>query len=226
MVIFVLYIGYSPKLYYNLGNIFFGGVPTLYNLTFAQSFFYQAAHPLFGKPYPYASHQLSRTYFIKGDLGTSLSIAYKELVDYPEHRATYYIIGLTLGYMNKEKEAIDAFSKYIDYNPKTWAARNDKAWLQFRIGDIDGAIATLEPVVDKQLYNVWVQNTYCALMLQKKEYLKAKNACLQAQSVLSTMTEEAWGKAYPGNDPRIYKTGLQAMKLSVESNLKLLEGKR
>ena len=40
------------------------------------------------------------------------------------------------------------------------------------------------------------------------------------------MTEEAWGKAYPGNDPRIYKTGLQAMKLSVESNLKLLEGKR
>ncbi|MDI9355336.1 MAG: hypothetical protein QM532_04205 [Cyanobium sp. MAG06] len=37
------------------------------------------------------------------------------------------------------------------------------------------------------------------------------------------MTERDWGVAYPGNDPAIYSKGLEAMKKSINDNLKLLE---
>lgn len=124
--------------------------------------------------------------------------------------------------MNREIEAIDAFTKYIKARPETWAGRNDKAWLQFRIGDIDGAITTLEPVVNNFKYTPWVQNTYCALLIAKKRYKDAKEPCNDAKIAVDKMTDKDWGHAYPGNDPRIYNDGLEAMKLSINQNLELI----
>jgi predicted Zn-dependent protease len=124
--------------------------------------------------------------------------------------------------MNQEKNAIEAFSRYIDTHPNTWAGRNDKAWLQFRIGDIDGAIQTLEPVVKNDPNNIWVQNTYCALMINKRDFVNAKKACDNAKRIADVMTEEMWGTAYPGNDPRVYGDGLQAIKKSLQENIKLI----
>jgi tetratricopeptide (TPR) repeat protein len=143
ITIVFIYLFIQPSTQYKIGDVFFGRVPKLYNVTLAQFFFYQAANPWYGKPAPYANHQLSRTYFIQGYLSESLAVAKEELEIYPDHKATYYIIGLTLGYMNRENEAIDAFTKYIEYNPATWAGRNDKAWLQFRIGNFEGVLETL-----------------------------------------------------------------------------------
>ncbi len=205
---------------YNLGDVFFGRFGALYNVRLAQFFFTQASNPLIGKPSPYAYHQLSRTYFIQGKLNDSLTFAYKELSVYPDHQATYYIIGLAFGYMNREIEAIDAFSKYIDYNPQTWAARNDKAWLQFRIGDIDGALATISPVSNIE-DNPWIQNTYGTLLMNAGKCTESKDAFTKALLSVNTMSEESWGKAYPGNDPRIYSTGLSAMKNSIAENVEL-----
>ena len=42
-----------------------------------------------------------------------------------------------------------------------------------------------------------------------------------AQKIVNSMTEREWGGAYPGNDPRIYGTGLSAMKKSIDTNLEL-----
>ncbi len=208
-----------------LGNTFFGGVHKLYNANLSQFFFNYAANPIIGKPVEYAHYQLSRTYFIQGDLNAATIEAQRELEVYPDHVRTYYILGLTYGYLNEEKKAIEAFSKFIEANPKSWAARNDKAWLQFRIGDIDGALSTLEPVAHGYKDNPWVQNTYGTLLMNKKRYVEAQEAFLNAKRVTDTMTEELWGRAYPGNDPRIYATGLNAMRLSIRNNLDLLEKK-
>lgn len=213
----------SPSINYKIGNIFFGKIPKLYNLTLANFFFVESAYPIFGNAYPYAHYQLSRTYFIKGRLDTALSEAEKELKLYPENTRTYYILGLTYGYMNREKEAIEAFSKFIELYPDTWAGRNDKAWLQFRIGDIDGALETIKPMAN--LENPWIQNTYGTILMNKKRYKEARTAFNLAKKLADNMTESSWGYAYPGNDPRIYWTGLMAMKNSIENNLKLLEGK-
>jgi hypothetical protein len=115
------------------------------------------------------------------------------------------------------------FDKFLEKKPESWAARNDKAWLQFRTGDIDGAIATIEPVVEVAKYTVWVQNTYCALLINKKRYVEAKDVCERAKWLAEGLTEKDWGRAYPGNDPRIYSTGISGMQSSVYQNIQLLD---
>jgi tetratricopeptide (TPR) repeat protein len=217
----ILIVMFCPQLHYRVGNVFFGGVPVLYNVNLAQYFFLYAAYPIVGKAPSYAHHQLSRTYFIQGQLPISVNEALKEMEIYPENVRTNYILGLTYGYMNREVEAIEAFSKFIKANPTSWAARNDKAWLQFRIGEVEGALATIEPV--SQVMNPWVQNTYGTLLLNLERKEEAKQAFLKAKELVEAMSPESWGIAYPGNDPRIYETGLSAMKSSIAANLAILE---
>lgn len=179
--------------------------------------------PLFGKIPQHTYYQLSRVNFIEGNLADALIYANRELSLYPDSIKTYYILGLTLGYMHKEDQAIEMFSSFLEHKPTSWAARNDKAWLQFRLGDIDGASETISPIVNIQLYNPWVQNTYCALLINKKDWVTAKDVCYKAQWLIEAMTEKTWGSAYPGNDPRIYGTGVEAMKASIEKNVALLK---
>lgn len=207
-----------------LGETFFGGVPTLYNPTFARFFYNQSL--LFdgkgGKPEPYIYYQLARIDFIEGHLDDSIAKLHKELEIFPENNHTYYILGLTLGYMNKEQEAIDAFTKYVDTHPNTWAGRNDKAWLQFRLGDVDAALTTILPAYTMYPDNPWVLNTYGVLQMNKKNYKEAQKALSKGSLIAEKLTEEAWGKAYPGNDPRIYATGLSAMRTSFTTNLQIV----
>lgn len=224
-VVSAVVILYGPASLY-FGTIFFGKVKTLYNVKLSQIMFEHSAYnTLFKRSPEYAHYQLSRTYFIQGDLSEALFEVKKEIELYPNNTSSYYILGLTYAYMNEEKLAIDAFTKFIDTHPDTWAGRNDKAWLQFRLGDVDGALKTMEKVATTHLANVWVQNTQCALLMNKKRYADAKVACERAGDLASSMTEDDWGFAYPGNDPRMYGTGLRAMKMSVEENLKILEQK-
>jgi tetratricopeptide (TPR) repeat protein len=221
----IIYFLLSPYLYYRAGTIFFGRVPQLYNVTLANYFFSYAAYPLIGKPAPFAHYQLARTLFIEGNLSAALNEANKEVHVYPSHTTTYYLLGLIYGYLNSTTPAINSFSRYIDSYPTTWAGRNDKAWLQFKIGDIDGALATITPVAD-DITNPWIQNTYGALLMNKGKYNEAKIAFTYASKMADMMSEDSWGRAYPGNDPRIYKTGLDAMKSSIQSNLKLIDEKQ
>lgn len=217
----LLLVVLSPGNHLKLGDVFFGRVPSLYNVNLAQRFYIYASYPLLGNEKEFAHYQLSRTYFIKGDLEEALKEAKLELEKYPDNDRTYYILGLTLGYMDRELEAIEAFSEFIEVNPNSWAARNDKAWLQFRIGDINGALETIEPV--SNVLNPWVKNTYGTILLNSNRKDEARQAFLDAKAIVERMSEEDWGRAYPGNDPRIYQTGLSAMMTSIDNNLKLTE---
>lgn len=210
-----------PSLHYSAGNIFFGGNPKLYNVQLAQHLFKFAAYPLFGQAPKFAHYQLSRTYFIVGRFDLALEEAKNELELYPSNKRTYYILGLTYGYMkNREQEAIEAFSQFIEVYPTSWAARNDKAWLQFRIGDVAGALETIEPV--SELRNPWIQNTKGTLLLNSGKLDDAAKAFNLALEIVKVMSEEEWGMAYPGNDPRIYAIGLSAMRTSIATNLSLV----
>lgn len=218
------YLFLSPSLHQAAGNLFFGKVTPLYNVTLAKFFFERSAYPFLGNPEPSAHYQLSRTYFIQGYLIDAALEAEKQLEFYPNHIRTYYVLGLIYGYLNDEERAINMFSRYIENDTTSWAARNDKAWLQFRIGDIDGALETIEPVAH-DIKNPWVQNTYGALLMNKKRYKEAERAFLYAKNAANAMTEKDWGVAYPGNDPRVYGTGLSAMRTSIEDNLALVRQK-
>jgi tetratricopeptide (TPR) repeat protein len=222
IVFFVCAIAFTwPNNHFRVGSLFFGGQPKLYNIEMADFFYTYAAYPLYGTAPEFAHYQLSRVHFIKGNFPMALSEAEHELTLYPNNKRTYYILGLTYGYMNREEEAIAAFSQFIAAYPDSWAARNDKAWLQFRIGDVEGALATILPV--KDLRNPWVQNTYGTLLLNNREKDAAKEALLLAKEITDGMNVTEWGVAYPGNDPRIYQSGLDAMRVSIAKNLSILE---
>lgn len=216
-------VAFLPTVNLKLGTVFFGQVPTLYNLQLAQYFFANAAYPFLGNPPPFAHYQLSRTYFIKGELDAAAQEALEEIHKHPENKRAYYILGLTYGYMNKEREAIEAFGEFIKTYPDSWAARNDRAWLQFRIGDVEGAMETLEPVATA--WNPWIQNTRGTLLVNLGKLDEAKQAFLLAEQMAASMTDQDWGRAYPGNDPRIYETGLNAMRRSINENLEMIARK-
>jgi len=214
----------SPHTHMRLGNIFFGEVPRLYNVNYAHLFFSYAAYAPLATAPEFAHYQLSRTLFIRGQLERALFEAHEELRLYPQNARTYYILGLTYGYLNQEREAIQAFASFLDVYPNSWAARNDMAWLQFRIGDIEGAYFTIEPVA--WIENPWIQNTYGTIMMNRGEYAIAEIAFLKAQQLATQMTQEEWGRAYPGNDPRIYGIGIKATLLSISTNLKIIANKQ
>ena len=201
-----------------IGNLFFSKRHQLYNIHLAQFFFTQASYPLIGHEVEFAHYQLGRTYFIQGKNKTALNEIEKELEVFPENKRSYYMLGLIYGYLNREEKAIEAFEKFINWKPDTWAGRNDKAWLEFRVGKIDEALDTIEPVTDL-IDNPWVQNTYGVLLMNKKRYTEARQALLYAQKAANRLTPREWGATYPGNDPRIYATGLEAMRTTIEKNI-------
>lgn len=220
--LFLLYV--LPTVAFFTGNIFFGDFRPLYNVRFAQVLFRVAAHPVLPvSPPRYVHYQLSRTYFVQGKLYDALDEARKELSIYPDNVYTYYILGLTYGYLGRTHEGIDAFSEFVNARPHSWAGRNDKAWLQFRIGDYEGALATIEPIIDEFPLTPWVQNTHCILLIKTERYEDASRVCANAKALIFAMTSEDWGRAYPGNDPRIYHEGILAMRRSIEENVALLE---
>ncbi|TXI11147.1 MAG: hypothetical protein E6Q68_06825 [Polynucleobacter sp.] len=161
---------------------------------------------------------------MQGRLQAARNEIYKELELFPENKRSYYMLGLIYGYMHEEKLAIEAFGKFIEWKPESWAARNDKAWLEFRIGDIDAGLETISPVAHL-VDNAWVQNTYGVLLMNKGRYAEAHTALTYAQIAAEKLTTRDWGATYPGNDPRVYNQGLEATKVSIQNNTALLAEK-
>lgn len=225
-VLFCVYAVGGTSLSQRLGNLFFGDVPQIYNVHLAQLFFIHAASPIFGNPEPYANYQLSRTHFIKGDFDEALRLADEELKYYSEHFHTYYIKGLTLGYMHREHEAIESFARFLEHKPESWAARNDKAWLHFRIGEVDAGMETIIPAAQAHPENPWVMNTFGVLLMNQGLLDEAERALTQAALNAEALTPEEWGKAYPGNSPSIYGMGVEAMRASIASNLEKIARER
>ncbi len=224
-VVFVFLFLMTPFVSYRIGMLFFGKFPQLYNVSLAHFFLQQAAYPrIFGDTHYSAHYQLARINFIQGDLVNAIKEARKELLLHPDNYRALYILALTYGYSGQEEEAIKIFATYLEKVPDSWAARNDKAWLHFRIGDVDGALVTLEPIAFST-GNVWVQNSYGVMLLNKGRYSEALVAFEHANRIVDSMSKEQWGYAYPGNDPRIYDAGLEGMKQSIKSNLFLVKEK-
>lgn len=209
-----------------VGDIFFGQNYYLYNTNTAQFFFKRAAYPLTGKAAPFAHYQLSRTYFIQGNFDTAIDEANKELELYPKNCRTYYIRGLTYGYMEKLDEAITDFETFNNACVKdSWAGHNDLAWFYFRKGDIANMRKTIEKVVPLYDMNPWVQNTYGLALLNEGKYKEALAAFEKALYVAEHITEKEWGIAYPGNNPEIYGKGLDSMRTTIHNNLQLAKNK-
>lgn len=222
---YLAYLTIVPKSYFGSLLLDSGYV---YNIDLAEFFYRESVRydrDELNRPEPYVLYQLGRIAFLRGDFEQAYKHLYKELDYYPENSHTYYTLGLVYGYDKQEEKAIEAFRKFIDYMPGSWAARNDMAWLQFRIGDIEGALETIEPAAEYALPNPWVFNTYGVLLMNLGDLEGAHVALLKAATLTEEMQPADWGRAYPGNHPAIHDEGLDAMKESIASNLKNIEGR-
>jgi tetratricopeptide (TPR) repeat protein len=197
---------------------------TIYNLDIAEFFLLQANE----KEYPemWTNYQLSRINFIKGELRQAVYFANEELRLYPDNCRTHYIRGLSYSYMEDLDSAITDFEIFNKCFPNSWAGHNDLAWLWFKKGDTKRVIQIIEEVKDSGMGSVWVQNTYGVALMNEGRYSEAEKALLSAKQNSENMTEEDWGKSYPGNNPLIYKKGLAKLRESINSNIRILQQKK
>lgn len=174
---------------------------------------------------PLAHYQLSRVYFIEGNLYESLKEINREIALYPEYGRSYYIRGLVYGYSNELDKSISDFKKFLEWQPMSWAGHNDIVWVFFMKGDLLSAEKYARAGLESAPRNPWLSNALGAILLNKGQYKEAKEYLLQAYVGFSSMEHEEWGRSYPGNNPEIYGEGLGASLGSVEENLLLLEKK-
>ncbi len=214
-------------IYFEFGNRAFGGKimnHTFYNIYAAEYFLTKANEK--DLPLEWTNYQLSRINFIRGNLIQAIYFANEELRLYPNNCRTHYIRGLAYGYAEDLDNAISDFEIFNKCFPNSWAGHNDLAWFWFKKGDTKKVIQIIEKVKDFNMGSAWVQNTYGVALMNEGRYNEAEKALLSAKQNSANMTEEDWGKSYPGNNPLIYKKGLTKLRESIDSNLRILQQKK
>lgn len=219
---------HRQQIFFSFGDMAFGGKianHTFYNLEIAEGFFKLADISSERKPL-WLNYQISRVNFIKGDFSQAIYFANKELELHPTNCRTHYIRGLTYAYMDRLDAAISDFEAFNTCFPDTWAGHNDLAWFWFRKGNMNKVIEVIEPSAQKYTTNAWVQNTYGVALMNLGRYQEAEKALLLAKESAAKMTPKDWGESYPGNDPSVYKKGLDVMRESIDANLKIIHTKK
>lgn len=227
--VFFAYYMHADLFWERVGYFFYGRKnPYPYSVTigrFAYEHSITASVRLNRMPLSYAHYNLARISFVEGSLIESISEANQEEHYYPKNYVVYYIRALSYGFLSHEDKGIHDLEFYLKQYPDSWPARNDLAWLYFRVGNLDKAYETILPATTMFKGTPWVEVMYGSILLNQKHYKEAKEAFLRAERTVNVMTSEDWGRAYPGNDPRIYGDGLISMKKMIEENLKLVDEK-
>ena len=209
----------DPDLWFAIGNSYFGH-GTTYDIQRAQRAF--AAATALRQDFPEAHYQLGRTYFIEGRFDAALAEMNATLHYAPDFKKAYYMYGLINGYAGDLDEAVYGFSEFIKRDDFNWAGYNDLVWIYFKKGDYQKTREVAEAGLRHAERNPWLNTIYGTALLNLGEKEKAKAVLEIALEESEKMSEKDWGKAYPGNNPAIYKQGLEEMKSSIRHNLDLL----
>src|SRR3989344_2262099 len=123
----------------DIGNYYFNvGGEGVYDLERAQFYFQKAlaADPLV----PDAWHQLARIDFLNGDYPAARSKINTQIELHSDTlTSSYYIRGLIAGFQKDYEQAEKDFRRFLEWDPKNWAAHNDLAWIYFAQGKFSEA---------------------------------------------------------------------------------------
>jgi len=98
------------------------------------------------------------------------------------------------------------------------------SWIYFQQGKYDEMKTLMNQGFEKFGSNAWVLNMYGLALLNTYNEQEARLIFEQALAEAQKLTEEDWINAYPGNDPRVARAGLNEMLTAIERNLELVAG--
>lgn len=204
-----------------VGNGFFGGgLP--HNLT-AADFLYRAALVV-DADVPDAWHQRARIAFIRGDFEEAKRMINTQIALHGDSfMASYYIRGLIYGFDKQYEPAIEDFKRFLVWDPDNWAANNDLAWLYFSQGRFKETEAQASRGLTANPGNPWLLMMRGMARFNIGEAQAALIDLRDAKEGAGHLTEEAWRRAYPGNDPRAATLGLAELHATIEKNIALVE---
>ncbi|MBI2025588.1 tetratricopeptide repeat protein [Candidatus Kaiserbacteria bacterium] len=208
----------GAALAFEIGNYFFNG--GAYDLDVAERAFKKAQRidpELLGPRY-----QLARIAFLRGNFYDALRLANEEFALHPEFKRTHYLLGLIYGYSGNYEFAAREFLAFLEWDPKSWAAWNDLAWVYFARGDFVRAEEAARSGLEHNPGNSWLLLSRGTALLNLGKKKEAEEALVGAQAAARTLGADDWGRAYPGNDPALYAEGLLEMRNVIERNLALV----
>lgn len=224
---------YREKTNFELGHYFFNhddDPSGPYDLNAARHF-YQKSIEEDAPTHQLAWYQLSRIDFIEGEFDASLEKLQRQQELFGEQIPNiYYMRGLVYGYKAKETndpndwhEGEIAFERFIELTPLAPWPRVDLAWLYF----LQGKYEQMKPVLEEGLTfrptNPWLLNMYGLALLNTQDKEGAYVQFLKAWNEAEKLTEEDWGKAYPGNNPEAWGQGLADFRLVISKNIELAQ---
>jgi tetratricopeptide (TPR) repeat protein len=208
----------APQVLFEKGEYYFS--ESNYDVQQAKAY-YEAATWVAGGYYPGAYYQIARIHFITGELDEALVFINKELEVMPAFKRSYYVRALVYAYQGNFSLAENDFKQFLLWKPESWAAWNDISWVYFSEGKykeaLNAALAGLHYAPD----NPWLNNSAGAAHLNLGHYADAYEFFNQSLIKTRSLGEIRWGRAYPGNNPRIYSYGYAAMIRSIEKNIQL-----
>jgi len=199
-----------------------------YDLSLARSYFEKA---IAEDPhaYPLAWYQLGRVEFLEGNFDKALFNFDKQIEYFSDSIPNvYYMIGLTYGYKARQSgeeadwtKAAEAFETFISYAPQSPWPRVDLAWIYFAQGKYESMLPVLEEGIKYRPENPWIRNMYGLALLNTGDKALALEEFKQAQAFAAELSADAWGKAYPGNNPEAWGKGLSEFRMIIEKNIEL-----
>lgn len=188
----------DAALLFKIGNYYFNG--GAYDLAKAQQGFEEAIKA--DKNYLGPHYQLARIYFLKADYKTAQSLINEEIRLQPDLKRSYYIRGLINAYSGNLEEAARDFLVFLEFDPQSWAAHNDLAFVYWKLGDYQKMKETAQKGLALNPGNAWLSLTLENALFNLGRYQEALNVLESAESAIKSLSREAWQKAYPGHNPK------------------------
>jgi len=168
----------------------------------------------------YLNHQMARIAFLRGKFHTALWYIDKEIkLQGESFPNAYYMRGLIQGYMGRYEEAAADYGFFLTSHPESWAGLNDYAWVLLKAGRPQEAADATERGLANFPNNAWLLNTSAIAHYESGNIALAQERIDAAAIAVENITEAEWLKAYPGNDPKIARVGIDTLRASTQQNM-------
>jgi tetratricopeptide (TPR) repeat protein len=170
--------------------------------------------------FPMVHHELARIAFLKGSYSLALNLIDEEMQMNPHaDPSTYYVKALIEGYLEHYADAAKDYEHYFKITPANWAGINDYSWVLLKANRAADAHRALTWGLKQWPDNAWLLSNDATALYELGRYSEAAVVAKKAVPAVEALTVGLWLNAYPGNDPLIAQTGLDAFKKTTQENL-------